>query len=181
MISDEVFREALDVALKGQGFKIKERESLIKGYLMEKVENRNAILDFEERFARQHQAAKKASKRSPSEFEEQCAFVHWFKKTYPGTVIMSIRNGGSRTPRERVDQMREGLHPGAADLYVPEWHLWIEFKRVKGGVLSDEQKEFNIYVTYTCRDTWMLAEGCEDGKKKVLTFFNQTQNKTLQK
>ena len=181
MISDEVFRDALDVAYKAQGINKKDREIHINEMMAYPRGNRDFYIEEVELAARQHQTEKKASKRSPSEFEEQCAFVHWFKKTYPGTVIMSIRNGGSRTPRERVDQMREGLHPGAADLYVPEWHLWIEFKRVKGGVLSDEQKEFNIYVTYTCRDTWMLAEGCEDGKKKVLTFFNQTQNKTLQK
>jgi hypothetical protein len=178
MISDEVFRDALDVALKGQGILKKEREDLIKSMLLIDTKRRNTLLDYEEDLARQHQAAKKASKRAPSEFEEQCNFVHWFKKTYPGVVIMSIRNGGSRTPRERVDQMREGLHPGAADLYVPEWHLWIEFKKVKGGVLSEEQQNFAKYVVEECHDYWMLAEGCENAKRK-LTGFNE--NKTLQK
>lgn len=181
MIEDNVFRDALDVALKGQGVKVKERREKIASYMFASKESRNHILDVEESFTRKHQAAKKASKRSPSEFEEQCNFVHWFRKTYPGVVIMSIRNGGSRTPRERVDQMREGLHPGAADLYVPEWHLWVEFKKAKGGVLSDEQEKFAIYVTLECGDFWMLAEGFEMGKRKILEFSELSQNKTLQK
>jgi hypothetical protein len=169
-ISDQVFKDALEVALKAQGYKIKERNLIIKRYLFLDKENRDIVLDGEEQKAIEHQAEKKESKKVRSEFEEQCEFVHWFKKTYPGVVIMSIRNGGSRTPRERSDQMREGLHPGAADLYIPAWHLWIEFKKVKGGVLSEEQIEFAKYVRITCRDFWVLAEGCEQGKLKILEF-----------
>lgn len=171
MISDEVFRNALDVALKAQGLNLKERMDKMSYCLSRKYDLRDWILEVEEEQGRKHQAAKKAAKKIPSEFEEQCAFVHWFKKTYPDVVIMSIRNGGSRTPRERVDQMREGLHPGAADLYVPEWHLWIEFKKAKGGIVSKEQIEFNNYVTFTCGDSWMLAEGFEQGKEKILQFI----------
>jgi hypothetical protein len=83
---------------------------------------------------------------------------------------MWIRNGGSRTPRERADQIREGLHPGAADLYIPAWHLWIEFKKVKGGVVSKEQEAFAEYVRNTCGDYYFLAEGFEQGKLKILAF-----------
>ena len=70
--------------------------------------------------------------------------------TYPGIVIMSIRNGGSRSPAERVEQIMEGLHPGATDIYIPEWHCWIEFKKIKGGVLSEKQEIFRDYVTKKC-------------------------------
>jgi hypothetical protein len=169
-ISDQVFKDALEVALKGQGLKIEERKEIIKQYFVCDNNLRNGILDREEKKAREHQATKKSSKKVRSEFEEQCEFVHWFKKTYPGVVIMSIRNGGYRTPRERADQIREGLHPGAADLYVPAWHLWIEFKRVKGGVLSEEQSNFAKYVVEQCNDYWMLANGFEDGKRKLIGF-----------
>jgi hypothetical protein len=101
--------------------------------------------------------------------------VHWFKKTYPGVVIMSIRNGGYRTPRERADQIREGLHPGVADLYIPAKKIWIEFKKTKGGILSEEQKIFRAYVCDVCCDNWMLAEGFEDGKVKIMELIR---NKT---
>ena len=174
-ISDQVFKDALEVAYKAQGMNIKERRELIKLQCVAgNKEFRNAVLDIEEEKAREHQASKKASKKVRSEFEEQCEFVHWFKKTYPGVVIMSIRNGGYRTPRERSDQMREGLHPGAADLYIPAWHLWIEFKRVNGGVLSEEQKEFANYVSNECGDIWFMAEGFEEGKKMIYGFKNKT-------
>jgi hypothetical protein len=48
--------------------------------------------------------------------------------------------------------------------------LWIEFKRVKGGVLSEQQQEFAKYVIEKCNDYWMLAEGFEDGKRKLIGF-----------
>jgi hypothetical protein len=169
-ISDQVFKDAFEVALKAQGINKKDREKIIYSSQHIPVDFRDRVLDIEEKRAREYQAEKKASKKVRSEFEEQCEFVHWFKKTYPGVVIMSIRNGGYRTPRERADQMREGLHPGAADLYIPAWHLWIEFKKVKGGVLSEEQREFAKYVRITCKDFLVLAEGCEQGKLKILEF-----------
>ena len=167
MISDQFFKDALDVALKAQGLKISDRKRVIAYAMNEPREKRNTMLDNAEQVSREHQASKKASKKVRSEFEEQCEFVHWFKKTYPGVVIMSIRNGGSRTPRERADQIREGLHPGAADLYIPAWHLWIEFKKVKGGVVSEEQEKFMTYVLQECGDDWMLAEGFEIAKMKL--------------
>jgi hypothetical protein len=169
-ISDQVFKDALEVALKAQGYKIKERKSIINQYLKFDIKLRNDILDHEE-FKAIHAKAKKIElKKVRSEFEEQCEFVHWFKKTYPGVVIMSIRNGGSRTPRERADQIREGLHQGAADLYIPSWHLWIEFKKVKGGVVSKEQEAFAEYVRNKCNDYYFLAEGFNQGKLKILAF-----------
>ena len=170
MISDEVFKDALEVAYKAQGIKVKERKEMIKNMLQINTKRRDSLIDYEENLARTHQATKKSSKKVRSEFEEQCEFVHWFKKTYPGVVIMSIRNGGSRTPRERADQIREGLHPGAADLFIPAWRLWIEFKKVKGGIVSKEQEKFADYVRNTCNDYYFLAEGCEQGKLKILAF-----------
>ncbi|MDD3644377.1 MAG: hypothetical protein PHR19_02495 [Bacteroidales bacterium] len=169
-ISDQVFKDALDAAYKAQGMTKAQRNVFIFTDMMEPMIKRNEIIEIQEERAIDHQAAKKASKKVRSEFEEQCEFVHWFKKTYPGVVIMSIRNGGSRSPRERVDQIREGLHPGAADLFIPAWMLWIEFKRVKGGVLSEEQKDFKDYV---CNNNycWLLAEGFESGKEQVENFL----------
>jgi len=144
-ISDKAFKDALEVALKAQGLNKKERQETTNIYIEKyPIEHRNDILDDEEQKAREYQATKKASKKIRSEFEEQCEFVHWFKKTYPGVVIMSIRNGGSRTPRERSDQMREGLHPGAADLYIPAWHLWMSLRRLRVELLVRSRKHLLI-------------------------------------
>lgn len=173
MIRDEVFKEELNLALKRQGIKIKDRNEIIKIALNYDVSLRDEILNDEEALAKAKELQEKQSKKIKSEFEEQCDFVEWFKKTYPDVVIMSIRNHGSRTPRERVDQIREGLHSGAADIYIPVWHLWIEFKKSKGGILSDQQEKFRDYVVIECADSWVLAEGFEDGKNKIEEFYKK--------
>ena len=37
----------------------------------------------------------------------------------------------------------EGLVAGIPDLFIPEWLLWVEMKREKGGSVSKEQKEIH--------------------------------------
>ena len=171
MISNETFTKELDVSLKRQKIKIKERRKIIEYNLKVDECMRDDILDDQDNRARRFEAEQKELKHIPSEFKEQCDFVEWFKKEYKGVVIMSIRNGGSRTPRERTEQLMEGLHAGAADLFIPEFRLWVEFKRKKGGVQSDKQKEFEDYVINIGYD-YFLALGFEDGKNKLLKFLD---------
>ena len=177
MISDETFKNSLDVALKGQGIKIKDRERIINTYMTFNIENRNQVLDDEEFLGRECQATKKASKKVSSEFDEQAALIHWFRKTYPDVWIYANRNGGTRTPREKVDQIREGVLAGVADLFAPGFMLYVEMKRKKGGVVSDEQIKFRIHVE-KFGYTWILGEGFDDAKEKIIRFV---ENKTLQK
>ena len=170
MISNETFTKELDASLKRQKINIKERREIIVYNLQVDECMRDELLEKYDLKARKFEAEQKELKHIPSEFKEQCDFVEWFKKEYKGVVIMSIRNGGSRTPRERTEQLMEGLHPGAADLFIPEWFLWIEFKKKKGGIQSDKQKEFEKYIT-NVGYTYFLALGCEDGKNKLLEFL----------
>jgi len=166
MISDELFTDELNILLTRRKIKAKDRRAIIKYYLEILDLDRDKTLDLEEATTRIFVKTIKEKKAIPSEFTEQCNFVKWFKSEYPHIVIMSIRNGGHRNPRERTEQLMEGLHPGAADLYIPVWKMWIEFKRIKGGVLSEKQEEFRDYVL-GIGDKWMLAIGCEDGKNKL--------------
>ena len=173
MINDITFSNELNNALQRQGIKKADRINIITEHMMRESYERDSILDDEEAKANAVERLRKQDKSVPSEFKEQCDFVAWFKSTHPDVVIMSIRNGGSRSPRERSEQLLEGLHPGAADLYIPKWHLWIEFKKVKGGVLSEKQEQFRDYVTNQCSDNWILAMGCDGGKKKIEMFCRQ--------
>lgn len=168
MISDDVLRTELNASLKKQKIKIKDRNELIKLALCEPIDDRDALLEKEDLKARKFIQRAKDKKNVPSEFKEQCEFVSWFKVKFPNIVIMSIRNGGYRTASERVEQIMEGLHAGAADLYIPEWHCWVEFKKKKGGILSEKQEKFRDYVIDVCGDSWFLALGFEDGKEKIL-------------
>lgn len=110
--------------------------------------------------------------RIPKEKKEQKDFVAWFKKNHPSVKIMMIRNDGYRTPREKVEQKEMGLLSGAADLYIPEWHLWIEMKRIKGSRLSEEQANFRDYVRNECGDNWMMPKGCEDAIQLIQWFID---------
>ncbi len=170
MISDTTFRNELDRHLKKRKIKANDRRAIIKKYLDDDINTcRDHMLDREEFKTQCFLRVSREENNVPSEFKEQCDFVKWFKSEYPDIVIMSIRNGGYRNPRERTEQLMEGLHPGAADLYIPEWKLWIEFKKIKGGVLSENQEKFRDYVL-GIGDKWILANGCEDGKAKCTTI-----------
>jgi hypothetical protein len=52
------------------------------------------------------------------------------------------------------------------DLFVPEWALWIEMKRRKGGRLSEEQTDWIAYLQchgYNC----IVAHGAEDAIEQL--------------
>lgn len=107
-----------------------------------------------------------------SEHDEQVAFVAWFRLQFPKVLIFAIPNGAylSGTPGQRAAQMArlkaEGLMPGVPDLHVPEWNLWIEFKRQSGGHVSPVQSD----IIATLRDMGrpvIIARGCDDAIAQV--------------
>lgn len=167
MISDSVFIKELDSILKKQGYKKKaDRDALITYALRDfSIDQRDAFLESE---------LKKIPKKEqiPTEETEQIDFVEWFRKTQPSVVIMAIWNGGSRTKREKAKQIAMGLHPGAADLFVPAWGLWIEMKRTKGWVWRDEQEKFSKYC-HSIGHEYILGVGFEGAKYQVSEFINR--------
>ena len=102
----------------------------------------------------------------PTEHEEQVAFVAWFRHTYPETRIIAIPNGGARHPKTAADLKAEGVSPGVPDLFVPEWALWIEMKRRKGGRLSEEQKDMIKYLDDVGYAS-IVAHGAEDAIEQL--------------
>lgn len=105
----------------------------------------------------------------PTEHEEQVAFVTWFRHTYPEIRIIAIPNGQERHHIVAKNLKAEGVSPGVPDLFVPEWHLWIEMKRRKGGRLSEEQKDWIAYLE-RAGDTCIVAYGAVDAIAKVKEF-----------
>ena len=108
------------------------------------------------------------TKRScPTEHSEQVALVEWWSmyarwKSLPASLLMAIPNGGARTAVTGAMLKAEGVRAGIPDLFlaVPTRQapgLWIEMKRQKGGVVSDEQKaamaalEAQGYVCTVCK------------------------------
>jgi hypothetical protein len=171
-ISDTTFRVALDKAMKRQNIPKKERDKRIGEYLINtSLSGRDMLIDIVEKEAADYEQSKKTP-TVPSEFTEQCNFVNWFRHTCPGVILMSIRNGGYRTDTERQGQLLEGLYPGAADLFCPEYSLWIEFKKTKGYVWKPEQKQFKKDIE-KIGHTYVLAIGFEDGKSKVAPIIER--------
>jgi hypothetical protein len=107
--------------------------------------------------------------RVPTEHEEQREFVWWFRKAFPLVRIFAIPNGGARSKREGGRLKLEGVSPGVPDLFIPEWRLWVEFKKTKGGSVSAEQKDWIAYLEKIGYQTF-IARGCVAAKEYALNF-----------
>lgn len=109
--------------------------------------------------------------RLPTEHEEQRELVRWFRQTWPGVRIFAIPNGGARSKATAGRLKAEGVSSGVPDLFIPAWRLWVEMKRIKGGSVSAEQKDWLRYlddVGYCVK----VCKGAEDAKKQIQAFFN---------
>jgi len=133
-----VFEKEAHVLLKRAGFLVKERRKLIKETKPERYNER-----LEEWLILAEQNKKKPM---PLESEEQKKVVAWFRKNYPNQKIVMIRNDGTRTAKEKTEQIELGLCPGAADLFIPHLNLWLEMKRVKNSKQSEKQIEFEKWA-----------------------------------
>lgn len=138
-------------------------------------EKRDKYLEDHLELTLSYEARKKQKGVIPTEAFEQKAFVEWWRKTYRGHVVMMIRNDGSRTAKEKIDQVTLGVHPGVSDLYIPLLQCWLEMKRTKNWSWSEDQKRFKDYVE-EIGDTYILGIGFEDAKKKVLALINKRHN-----
>ena len=105
----------------------------------------------------------------PTEDHEQMMFVQWFRRTYPEIRIYATPNGGHRHPAVAAKMKATGVSPGVPDLFIPDWRLWVEMKRVKGGSLSAEQKDWIAYLE-GCGYTCFVAKGADQAKEMVLGF-----------
>ena len=104
--------------------------------------------------------------RIPTEHEEQRELVKWFRQTHPGVRIFAIPNGGARSPATAGRLKAEGVTRGVPDLFCPEWNLWVEMKRLKGGSVSNEQKDWHEYLT-SIGHVVLICKGAEDAKAQI--------------
>jgi hypothetical protein len=118
-------------------------------------------------------------RKVPTEHQEQVAFIQWFRYTYPKVKIMAIPNGACTNAVAGRRFKKEGRDPGVPDLYIPEWHLWIEMKRsnwklaknIKEGTTAYNQKDWQTYLSEKCNDSVFVAVGFEQAKNKVIEFL----------
>jgi len=108
----------------------------------------------------------------PTEHEEQRIFVQWFRRKYSPVRIFAIPNGGFRSRATAGRLKAEGVMRGIPDLFVPEWNLWIEMKRVKGGRLSPDQVNWKHYLE-EIGNTVFVAYGAENAMELVDDFVDK--------
>jgi hypothetical protein len=115
--------------------------------------------------------------RIPTEHEEQREVVRWFRQTWPGVRIFAVPNGGVRSKATAGRLKAEGVASGVPDLFVPAWRLWVEMKRVKGGSLSPEQKDWIQYLESV--GYWVIVgKGADDAKRQISAFFDKLKDAT---
>lgn len=102
----------------------------------------------------------------PTEHEEQCGFVQWFRRKFPHVRIMAIPNGGWRNAATAGKLKAEGVSRGVPDLFIPEWKLWIEMKRITGGRVSPEQQGWKSYLEQ-CGYGVLICAGMEQARREV--------------
>ena len=103
----------------------------------------------------------------PSEHQEQAYIVQWFRRAYPGVRIFAIPNGGARSITTATKLKVEGVSRGVPDLFIPEWKLWVEMKRIKGGKLSQEQKDWLDYLGKVGYSV-IVGYGALDAQEKII-------------
>lgn len=108
----------------------------------------------------------------PTEHEEQRVFVQWFRRRYAPVRIFAIPNGGFRSRATAGRLKAEGVMRGIPDLFVPEWNLWIEMKRVKGGRLSPDQVNWKQYLE-EIGNTVFVAYGAQNAMELVDDFVDR--------
>jgi len=109
---------------------------------------------------------KAVTDRIPTEHEEQREVVKWFRQTFTGVRIFAIPNGGARSITTATRLKVEGVSAGVPDLYVPAWKLWIEMKRVEGGVVDKSQKDWHDYLK-SIGDRVIVCRGADEAKRMI--------------
>jgi len=113
-----------------------------------------------------------ASKTSPSEHSEQVGFINWFRVKYPNVLIFAIPNGEKRAITVAKRLKAEGVVRGIPDLFIPQWTLWVEMKRISGGRLSPEQRGMIQYLEGIGQKV-IVAKGAADASKQILEHLKE--------
>jgi hypothetical protein len=126
--------------------------------------------------------------KEASEHEEQRNFVRWFRMSYPGVRIMAIPNGGARNIATAARLKAEGVVSGVPDLFIPAWGLWVEMKKTRGGIASENQKDWIRYLeacgysAIICRGALNAIDMVKEFEQKIeknSDFFNLSALKQL--
>lgn len=86
-------------------------------------------------------------------------------------MIFAIPNGEHRAVSVARRLKAEGVVKGIPDLFIPEWNLWVEMKRQKGGRISDDQSNIIDHLRNVGHSV-IVGIGAKDASAKILDFIN---------
>ena len=89
--------------------------------------------------------------------------------------IIAIPNGGWRDIRTAARLKAEGVCRGVPDLFIPAWGLWIEMKRQKGGVVSENQKDWLEYLNGLGYGA-VVCRGADDAMNTVYAWLEAVED-----
>lgn len=120
------------------------------------------------------------SSPAPSEYSEQVAIfkrAHLYARRYPELRFLNgSLNGVRLTIGQAVKCKKTGMRDGYPDINLPVVRggysgLYIELKRIKGGKISPEQKEWAEFLTsqgYMHR----FCKGCDEAWAVIINYLN---------
>ena len=114
----------------------------------------------------------------PLEADEQRTFFEmasYLLDTEQYSVLFAVPNGGKRHIRTAINLKREGVRPGVPDIIfaypTEKYHgMFIEMKRQKGGVVSEEQK-YMIKVLNSYGFYAVICKGCDEAIKELVNYL----------
>ena len=82
-----------------------------------------------------------AKNTTPHESWEQQSLVAELERLEPGILMEINPAAGMKFDKRMAARVKTlGYQAGTLDIFLPEYHIYIELKRQKGGALSPEQK-----------------------------------------
>lgn len=119
------------------------------------------------------------------EIEQEHVFL-WAsmeERAYPELAMLyAIPNGGKRAIKTAVALKKQGVKRGVPDMCLPVPRggfngLYIELKRVKGGTVSDEQREWMAALN-TQGYKAIICHGAEEAIEQIRGYLCHTSTKT---
>lgn len=113
------------------------------------------------------------------EIEQEHVFL-WAsmeERAYPELAMLyAIPNGGKRAIKTAVALKKQGVKRGVPDMCLPVPRggfngLYIELKRVKGGTVSDEQREW-IAALNSQGYKAIICHGAEEAIEQIRGYLN---------
>ncbi len=115
----------------------------------------------------------------PTEAQEQKALFEWARwaggKHPELNLLYHVPNGGSRNVIEAHNLRLQGVRPGVPDICLPvpkgRYHgLYIELKRRKRGVVSDDQRAW-IYCLNRNGYRAVVCKGWDEAREEILRYI----------